>query len=175
MANLPGTKISAEKITPGIAEMLLGNAFLCGGLTLSQVAALCDIELYTVQNWVHRGFVSSPKSKKYNKRQFCRLVIINMLKDALQLSDIAVMLSSINGVLSDESDDTVADDDLYILFLELLCTVNEGCSEAEIEKTADKLSGENKKLKNVLTSMYYAYRSSQFKKKATEIIGSNIK
>lgn len=168
---LPGTKIAAEEITPGAAEMLLNNAFLCGGLTLSQVAALCDIELYTVQNWVHRGFVSSPKNKRYTRRQFCRLVTINMLKDALQLSDIAAMLSSINGVLSDESDDTVADDELYLMFVALLSAMNGEDAGSTLDSKIGELSVGNAKLKNVLYAMYYAYLSSQYKKKATEMIG----
>lgn len=173
MKYLPGTKIASEEITPNSAEILLNNVFLCGGLTLSQVATLCDIELYTVQNWVHRGFVSSPVNKKYSRRQFCRLVIINMLKDTLSLQYIAKMLSYINGSLNDESDDTVADDVLYIRFVSLLCSMREDNADKAYEK-AEIISDGNERLKKVLAAMYLAYRSSELKKKATEIIGTEI-
>lgn len=72
---------------------------------LSQVSQLTGLEPHVIQNWVKRGFVSPPERKKYSRRQFCRILFINMLKDVLQLEKICQLLSYVNGALADESDD----------------------------------------------------------------------
>ena len=171
MKQLPGTRINVEEISVNAAERVLDNLFLCGGLTLSQVATLCGVELYTVQNWVSRGFVSPPKGRRYSRRQFCRLVIIKMLKDSLSIPDITAMLSYINGNLADEGDDTVADDRLYADFVGMTCVTDPDNALQAAQETA----GENKKLATVLYAMYLAYRSSELKQKAADIIGAEIK
>lgn len=171
MKQLPGTKINVEQMTAQNAGMALDNLFLCGGLTLSQVATLCGVELYTVQNWVSRGFVSPPKGKKYSRRQFCRLVIIKMLKESLSIPDITAMLSYLNGNLADEDDDTVADDSLYTDFVGMIQTDN----PKSAERKAAEIAGGNRKLETVLYAMYLAYRSSELKEQAAEIISAEIK
>ena len=47
---------------------------------LSQVASLTGLEPYVIQNWVRRGFVAPPERKRYSRRQFSRIVLINMLE-----------------------------------------------------------------------------------------------
>jgi len=88
---------------------VLGNIFQTGRLVMSQVSNLLGLEPYLIQNWVKRGFLAPPQKKLYTRRQFCRLCIINMLKDTLRLERIAALISYVNGMLDDESDDTVAD------------------------------------------------------------------
>lgn len=58
--------------------------------------------------------------KKYSRRQFCRILVINMLKDALQLEKICKLISYFNGSLSDESDDLIDDAYLYSCLCRLL-------------------------------------------------------
>ena len=96
---LPGTTVEADLSQPHAAEKVLHPLFLPGGLMLSQVARLTGLEPYVIQNWVKRGFVSPPERKKYSRRQFCRILVINMLKDALQLEKICKVLSYVNGDL----------------------------------------------------------------------------
>ena len=60
---------------------------------LSQVASLTGLEPYVIQNWVRRGFVAPPERKRYSRRQFSRIVLINMLKDSMQLDKICALLS----------------------------------------------------------------------------------
>ena len=110
---LPGTTVEADLRRPDAADMLLSPLFLTGGLMLSQVSQLTGLEPYVIQNWVKRGFVSPPERKKYSRRQFCRILFINMLKDVLQLEKICQLLSYVNGALADESDDLVDDSYLY--------------------------------------------------------------
>lgn len=113
---LPGTTVEADISRENATEQLLSPLFLAGGLTLSQVAQLTGLEPYVIQNWVKRGFVSSPKRKRYAKNQFSRIVIINLLKDCLQIDKICSLLSYLNGVLNDESDDIIDEFRLYCCF-----------------------------------------------------------
>lgn len=117
---LPGTVVEVDLTRPDAADALLDPLFLTGGLMLSQVSQLTGLEPYVIQNWVKRGFLSPPQRKKYSRRQFCRILIINMLKDALQLDKICALLSYFNGSLSDESDDLIDDAYLYSILVRLL-------------------------------------------------------
>lgn len=122
---LPGTTAEADLSRPDAADALLSPLFLTGGLTLSQVVQLTGLEAHTIQNWVKRGFLSPPQRKKYSRRQFCRILIINMLKDALQLEKICTLLSYFNGSLSDESDDLIDDSYLYTCIVRLVGRLEE--------------------------------------------------
>ena len=92
---LPGTTIETNLNETNISNVILKNIFSAGGLVLSQVSQLTGLEPYTVQNWVKRGFLSPPQKKLYSKNQFCRIVIINMLKESLQIEKITGLLSYI--------------------------------------------------------------------------------
>ena len=117
--NVPGTVLTVPiEDTEHIPEKLT-SMFLGGGMVLSQVAAVTGLEPYTIQNWVKRGFLAKPVGKKYTLRQLCRILNINMLKDALIMEDIVGLLQYINGDLSDESDDLIDDPQLYFLFVKL--------------------------------------------------------
>ena len=102
---LPGTTIAVDWNRPEEAETLLNSLFLAGGLMLSQVASLTGLEPYVIQNWVRRGFVAPPERKRYSRRQFSRIVLINMLKDSMQLDKICALLSYVNGELDDGPDE----------------------------------------------------------------------
>ena len=174
---LPGTVIETDTLDPDSAGRLLDGIFAAGGLVLSQICTLTGFELYTVQNWVRRGFVSPPTAKKYSKRQFCRLVIINMLKDSMLLGDIKAMISYINGNLADESDDTVGDDALYLYFIAMLNLIRGGDS-ADVKAAAEKATEGYVEIKResraricrVLEIMYFAYRSSVYRACAAETL-----
>ena len=117
---LPGTTIPVDWSRPEEAETRLNSLFLAGGLMLSQVASLTGLEPYVIQNWVRRGFAAPPERKRYSRRQFCRIVLINMLKDSMQLDKICTLLSYVNGDLDDESDDLIDDAQLYLYFVRLV-------------------------------------------------------
>lgn len=131
---LPGTTVEADLTRPDAADALLDPLFLTGGLMLSQVSQLTGLEPYVIQNWVKRGFLSPPQRKKYSRRQFCRILIVNMLRDALQLDKICALLSYVNGSLSDESDDLIDDSYLYSILVRLLGRMEEDIpNEEELE------------------------------------------
>lgn len=171
---LPGTTIQSKLETFDVAEQILGTIFSGGGLILSQVSQMTSLEPYIIQNWVKRGFLSPPIAKRYSKNQFCRIVIINMLKETLQLDKITNMLTYINGVLDDESDDVISDTDLYNYYVNLVVLIYQEngdlkyIDEKNLSGTINELlvdyrepyKGVKGKLKKVLKIMFTAHLSS---------------
>ena len=174
MNSLPGTLIETGKLTEGDSKRIFDNIFSCGGLMLSQVCNMTGLEAYTVQNWVKRRFVSSPKGRMYDVDQFSRLVIINMLKQSLQLDSIERLLTYINGDLDDRTDDVITDSELYHLFVSLLIS-HDGISDLDnIDDLArdvtavykEPVEGARARLCRVLVIMAQSYYSSELKRRA---------
>lgn len=174
MRLLPGTLIETGKLAEGDSRTIFDNVFSCGGLMLSQVCNMTGLETHTVQNWVKRRYVSSPKGRMYDVDQFSRLVIINMLKQSLQLDSIEKLLSYINGQLDNRADDMITDSELYHKFVSLLIKLN-GLSDIEVIKNTAKevasdyvepTSGAKARLCKVLVIMAESYFSSEMKKQA---------
>lgn len=171
---LPGTLIETGKLTDVDSRRIFDNIFSCGGLMLSQVCNMTGLEAYTVQNWVKRRYVSSPKGRTYDVDQFSRLVIINMLRQSLQLDSIEKLLSYINGNLDDSSDDIITDSELYHLFVSLLIR-HEGVYDLDRtmklaeEVTAtynEAIPGARRRLCKVLVIMTRSYYSADLMRQA---------
>lgn len=171
---LPGTTFEIGHIAENCAAAVFRTMFAGGGLMLSQVSQLTGLEPYIVQNWVKRGFLSPPKHKQYSKDQFCRIVIINMLRESLQMEKICELLSYINGRLDDESDDRLCDSEIYNLYCNLLASaygrqLTEELLETETEKLSARVTEDittRRRLKTVLTVMALAHRSAELKAEA---------
>lgn len=95
-----------------------------GGLTLSQVCTITGLEGSTIQNWVKRGWVPRPIEKKYQNQQLARILIINALKDSLQLEQIINLLGVLNGQVNDFSDDKINEFELYNYFCGVVKNIN---------------------------------------------------
>ena len=178
---LPGTAIEVSKLEKGTSRQMFDGIFAAGGVTLSQVSVMTGLEPYMVQNWVKRGFVSSPKKRQYTKDQFARIVIINMLRESLQLDAIIKLIGYINGVLNDEIDDLISDSELYHMYADMIAENNINISDGEsvyaaVESVADSYSeavpGAKKRLFKVLQVMVYAHYSAISRKNAEEILAS---
>ena len=113
---VPGTVLEIPRKDAEHIEDVFSAMFLAGGIVLSQVSNITGLEPYTVQNWVKRGFLAPPVRKRYTLRQLCRILNINMLKNALPMERICGLLAYVNGELSDESDDLIGDEELYFMF-----------------------------------------------------------
>lgn len=131
VSRLPGTTLEADLERENAADTLLSSIFLAGGLVLSQVSLLTGLEPYTIQNWVKRGFLPPPVHKKYSRRQVCRLFIINMLRDSMQIDRICRLLSFVNGRLDDEGDDLIDDSTLYMHIVALVSRWGDDVPTAE--------------------------------------------
>ena len=178
---LPGTTIEISVRSGESARKLLDNVFMAGGLVLSQVSGLAGLEPYRVQNWIKRGFLAPPQHKKYSRRQFCRIAIINMLRDALQIEKITNLLSYINGRLDDESDDIIDDSELYLYCIQAVNDM-EGevvtpenvrrCAENAVKDFSEPFPGAKRRLVKVLEVMICAHFASEMRSRAEDVINT---
>lgn len=177
---LPGTTIEVDLSRPDAAEALLSPLFLAGGLMLSQVARLTGLEPYVIQDWVRRGYVAPPVKRRYSRRQFCRIAIINMLKDSLQLEKICALLSYINGQLDDESDDLIDDSMLYDGIVHVVSQVGEAritdaeelrawCAAA-LAEYPEPVPGARARVERVLQIILTAWLAGRLKREAEQLL-----
>jgi len=177
-ANFPGTVIEVSSIEKGSSRQLFEGIFAAGGITLSQVSIMTGLEPYMIQNWVKRGFLTSPVKRMYSKEQFARIAIINMLRETLHIERICELLRIIGGVLDDENDDLISDDELYHRYVDMLSSIksekmDRGAVAFAANKAAEdfveKTPNSKKQLVNILEVMLYAHAASQLRKTADEI------
>ena len=175
----PGTTIEVSLMVKGSSKVLFDGIFAAGGITLSQISAMTGLEPYMIQNWVKRGFVSSPQKRVYSKEQFARIVIINMLREAIQIDRICSLIETIADVIDDTSDHLKGDDDLYHFYVDMIAdgninTNDEGSvTEAALRATAEvteKEANAKRQLVKILKIMLYAHTASRLKTSANEIL-----
>lgn len=176
---IPGTVLTARRDRPEAAEDMIRSMFLAGGMVRSQVAQATGLEAHAVQNWVKREFLPPPVNKRYTCRQFCRILIINMLKSALPMEEICGLLSYINGHLDDESDDCIDDSQLYFAFLRVAARYqgrmeNEEeltrCIRESLEEYREPVPGAKARVEQVLHIMLLAWTSSCLQRKAESML-----
>lgn len=178
---LPGTTVEVDIDQKDAAQSLLQPMFLIGGLVLSQVSHLTGLEPHTIQNWVKRGFLSPPVKKRYSCRQLCRILLINMLRDCLQLEKICGLLSYLNGHLDDESDDLIDDSQLYFYVTELTAAIeHDRClNQAQLAETCRRVMagyeepwpGARDRILRVLEIVGFAWAAGRLKQEAELLIG----
>ena len=176
----PGMTVEVTELKRGASRTLFDGIFATGGITLSQICVMTGLEYYMIQNWVKRGFLSSPKKRVYTKAQFARIVIINMLREALQIEKIAGLIKTIGGVLDDESDDLISDDELYHIYVDMLAEGVDIKSEASVRAAAEKATEgfespdktSNEKLIRILEAMLYAHSAAKLRERSEEILSS---
>ena len=176
---LPGTTIEVSGIEKGGSKRMFDGIFAAGGITLSQVSVMTGLEPYLIQNWVKRGFVSPPVKRQYSKNQFARIVIINMLRESLQLDRICGLLSYINGSLNDESDDLIGDSELYHLYVNMIAC-NDGvvagnetirlAAEQALAEYEEPVPGAKQRLVKTLQIMVHAHYASLSRRAAEELL-----
>ena len=133
---IPGTVLLKKDYPEGIVglyRLLISGA---GGLTLSQVCEITGLEGSTVQNWVKRGLVAKTVSNKYKERQLSRILIINALRQSMQLDRIVALLAYLNGSVEDSGDDIISESRL----LNYLCRIMDQWAQNS-ELSVLKLSG----------------------------------
>ena len=174
---IPGTTLTAKTQDAVHIEQQFRAMFLAGGMVLSQVSAITGLEPYTVQNWVKRGFLTSPKQKRYDMSQLCRIININMLKAALPMEQICGLLTYINGCLDDSSDDLIDDAVLYFLFVRLAANYsmmnNSQGREAYLEEVLadyrEPMPGAKERVRKVLRVMLTAWAAAMLRQKAGQM------
>ncbi len=173
-ACFPGTSVPISEV-----GLLSGIFTATHGITLSQVCEITGLETGTVQNWIKRGFVNPPTGRKYSKSQVARIILINMLREAMVIEKVAKLLSYVNGNLLDCSDDIMDDSDIYqCLCGILLSTDSKGNLDTEdlsrrikeqLENFKEPYLGARARLELVLKAMTFAYESAKFKRYANQL------
>ena len=175
---IPGTILQIPRQDAEHIQELFSSMFLPGGIVLSQVSGITGLEPYTVQNWVKRGFLTSPQRKRYTLRQLCRIININMLKSVFPMERICGLLGYINGHLDDESDDIIDDSELYFMFVKLAARAKELDREEERETLLaqavasynEPVPGAKERVKEVLRVMLVAYVAARMRQEAENML-----
>ena len=178
MWTIPGTVLQIKREEADFVPQQLEALFFGGGITLSQVTGITGLEAYTVQNWVKRGFLTSPVGKRYTLRQLCRILNIHMLRGVLTLEQICRLLGYVNGSLDDESDDMIDDAQLYFLFVKLAARMRELYAPQEAEEMLDQylqsyqepVAGAKERVRQVLRIMLTAWLSARMMQSAADML-----
>ena len=142
---------------------------------------MTGLEPYLIQNWVKRGFLSPPIKRVYSKEQFARIIIINMLRESLQIDRICGLIHIIGGVLNDTSDDLISDDELYHMYVDMLSneSINVsdeksviGAAERVVANFESPFPEARKKLIRILQVMHYAYEAAKLRDSAGDILSA---
>ncbi len=178
-ATFPGTTIEVSKLEKGSTKSLFDGIFATGGITLSQVSIMTGLEPYLIQNWVKRGFVTHPMGRVYSREQFARIIIINMLRESLQIERICTLIHVISGKPEDKSDDLIGDNVLYHKYVDMLAegninimdenSVNEAVERATLDFEAREPQ-HKKQLAEILKAMLYAHTASELKNLSAAIL-----
>ena len=180
MWTIPGTVLQADRSEAQYIPQQMEALFFGGGITLSQVTSITGLEAYTVQNWVKRGFLTSPVGKRYTLRQLCRIMNINMLRGAMPIERICQLLSYVNGDLSDESDDMIDDTKLYFMFVSLAVRMKElrdyeaGAKllDAYLAEYEEPVPGARQRVRQVLKIMLTAYLAARMMQETEKMLNT---
>lgn len=179
MSTYPGTTVEVLELKKGSSKILFDGIFATGGITLSQLSTMTGLEPHVIQNWVKRKFVASPVKKLYSKEQFARIIIINMLRESLQIDAICNLISVIGGETEDTTDDLIGDDELYHRYVDMIAgesiDISDNNAVYEVVKKATedfkpRVAGDKLKLERILQVMLYAHASSKLRDSAKEIL-----
>ena len=180
-STFPGTTVEVSKLQKGSSKILFDGIFATGGITLSQVSVMTGLEPYLIQNWVKRGFVASPKKRVYSREQFARVVIINMLRETLQIERVCKLIKIVGGALDDPDDDLIGDDELYHKYVDMLASSQFDMTDKETVRRAaedalvdfeDSLPDKRKQLVRILQVMLYAHVASELRRSAEEMLAA---
>ena len=177
---IPGTVLHADRAEAQHIPQQLEALFFGGGITLSQVTAITGLEAHTVQNWVKRGFLTSPVGKRYSLRQLCRILNINMLRGAMPIERICRLLSHVNGQLDDESDDMIDDSQLYFMFVKLAARMKElhdyqvGAEllDSYLADYEEPVPGARQRVRQVLKIMLTAYLAARMMQETEKMLNN---
>ena len=177
---IPGTILNRRSMGDATGLDFLSKIFyLSDGIMLTQIREISGIDGSTLQNWVKRGWVENSKLKRYDIDQVAHILIINMLRNCMQLDKIAFLVKYINGNVDDKSDDIICDSLLYDYICRILdkLTKKSGentfetlreCIEKVTTSYEEKVTGAKRRLDNALEIIITAYYSSLLKKAVDE-------
>ena len=181
---IPGTLMDKVKMGNVTGMEFLEKIFyITDGIMLSQIRALSGIDGSTLQNWTKRGWVSNAHNKRYDINQLSRILIINMMRESMQLERIAQLLTYVNGRAGDASDDIIPESELY----DYLCRVIDELVRDEpdtsnvrelVKKTLadyeERCAGARHRLEVACEIIVLAYFATLVRQKANSLFDSNL-
>ncbi len=148
------------------------------GLTLGQVCSISSLEQTTIQNWIKRGYVPHPVSKKYSERHLARILLIAELRECMAIDRVGGLLSYINGDADDESDDIITEERLYDVFCAMADTLDEKPLPldrvGQVARDAAQLltdipESDRERIQNALRIMAYVYAANCCKRESEKL------
>ncbi len=178
---IPGTVVDRTKMNGAAGESFLDKVFyITEGIMLTQVREITGIDGTTLQNWLKRGWVASPKGKYYTKEHLARILLIAMMRDTMQLARIAQVLSYINGRVGDATDDIIPESVLYDYVCRAVDVLADGESaglnqldevvESVVASYEERVAGAKKRLSRGISIIVTAYYSTLVKNHAENMI-----
>ncbi len=185
---IPGTILRRDEMGNVTGLEFLNKIFyISNGIMLANIKDISGIGGTTLQNWTKRGWVENATYKKYNIDQLAHILIINMLRECMNLDKIAFIISYINGRVYDRSDDIIRDSILYDYICRILdkLMTSENATEDSVtlrqyitevtEDYVETIEGATVRLRNALEIIIIAYYASIIKKRSDEMVDALMK
>ena len=138
---------------------------------LSQIREITGIDGTTLQNWLKRGWVPNPKNRMYSREQLSRIMIINMMRDTMQLSRVSYLLRYLNG--DDDGDRIITESRLYDYVCKIIVKITSPDSaalndlseviEEVTEDYAEPVGGAKRRLSEALRVIVVSYYAAMIK------------
>lgn len=170
--NIPGTVLKLEKMGGSVGLEFLDKVFyISDGIMLSQIREITGIDGTTLQNWLKRGWVPNPKNRMYSREQLSRIMIINMMRDTMQLSRVSYLLRYLNG--DDDGDRIITESRLYDYVCKIIVKITSPDSaalndlseviEEVTEDYAEPVGGAKRRLSEALRVIVVSYYAAMIK------------
>ena len=179
--NIPGTILNRDKMDGATGLEFLDKVFfITDKIMLAQIREITGIDGTTLQNWLKRGWVGTPNKKSYTKEHLARILIINMMRDTMQLSRIIFILQYVNG--KSEEDKIVKESVLYGYICKVLDRLSEngeisgagidGIISDVLSDYEEPVSGAGRRLSVGIKVITITYYSALIKAEAETILDS---
>ncbi len=178
---LPGTVFEVDDIEKEGGHAFFRKVFYVSDhIMLSHLREITGLDTMALQNWVKRKWVPGPNKKYYTQEHLARFLIINMLRETLQIGRILFLLRYLNG--TEQSDAVISEVDLYDLICRCFGKIVAGGSPAAaipdrvIEEVLsdyeEPIGGAKRRLHTALCIMVSACCSSYIKARADSMLDS---
>lgn len=182
---IPGTVLKRSAAGGLTGKAFLQQVFFVGKtVMLSQIRQISGVDGTTLQNWTRRGWVMKPYMKKYTMDQVAHILIINMLRQCLQLERIVFLMEYINGDLEDTTEDIIRDTDLYDYICRIIDRLMMGenvnlasvrrCVSEMTQNYAEPVKGAKNRLTSALEVIVTAYFAVEIKTQADVLLDNII-
>lgn len=179
--HIPGTILDRKKMGDVTGQEFLDKIFyITNGIMLAQIRDIAGVDGSTLQNWLKRGWVVNPKNKMYNRDQLARILIINMMRDTMQLCDISFLLTYVNGDAERVEDDIISESQLYDYICRLVDSlvgrvdVTQETLSALVDRCIDdyeeKFPGARARLHKALEIIMMSYYAAMIKRRADGLV-----